>query len=133
MGEAGGKPTRKLFRLRTVVQVCPADTPPAPLPEGFFLPRIRVRSETDQLYIDSLLARLAAKHLPKRKRRKIKHKRKPAKPVQGTIIAKLRAKFGPRSKWPKKMSTAEVMRQADIKPHQWHSTNRALGREKPKN
>jgi hypothetical protein len=62
-----------------------------------------------------------------------KQRRKQVKPVQDAVFAKLRAKFLPRGKPPKKMSTSAVCRQIGIDPNkQWRSVNRALGREPKK-
>jgi len=132
MGEAGDKP-RRLLRLRTVIQVCPADAPPPRLPDGFFLPRIGIRSAADVAAIaryEELVqtAKLLAKRKrpPKRKPRKLKGKRKPAKPAVDKIIANWKAKFSPHGKPPREMSTSELHRQlpADVR-RSWSSVKRA--------
>jgi hypothetical protein len=134
MGEAGGKPTR--FRLRTVMQMCPADAPPVPLPEGFFLPRIAIRSAADvealRRYEELMqAAKLMAKRKPQ-KPRKRKAKRKQVKQAQEPMKAKLQVVFPPRGKPPRKLSTPDVGRQAGIIPNQWRSLHRLLGREPKK-
>ena len=136
MGEAEGKPTRKLFRFRPVIQLYPADAPPAPLPEGFFLPPGRIRDAADVKAVERYeeikqAAKLLAKRKPQ-KPRKRKAKRQQVKQAQKPILDKLRATFGSLRKVPKKMSTPDIGRQADIPPSQWRSLHRALGREPKK-
>jgi hypothetical protein len=132
MREAGDKP-RRLLRLRTVIQACPADAPPAPLPEGFFLPRIPIRSAADVAAIAKFeelvqTAKLMAKRKPRKpqKPRKLKGNRKQAKPAVDKIIAKLKAMFPPHGKPPREMSTSELHRQLppDVRGS-WSSVKRA--------
>jgi hypothetical protein len=61
-----------------------------------------------------------------------KKRRKQAKPAQARIWPKLRAKWSPRGKPPKGMSTSEVCRQAGIPDSQRRSVHRLLGREPEK-
>jgi hypothetical protein len=63
---------------------------------------------------------------------KPKKRRKQAKPAQARIWPKLRAKWLPHGKPPKRMSTSEVCRQAGIPDSQRRSVHRLLGREPEK-
>jgi hypothetical protein len=93
--------------------------------------RERQQLRQQQLLLESLKRLGAAKRPPNRN--PPSSKRKQVKPVQAPIFAKLRDKFPPRGKPPKKMSTSEVCRRIGIDPNkQWRSVNRALGREPKK-
>jgi len=128
MGEAGDKPTRKLFRLLTTIQAVP--WPPAPV-EGRGNARIFDSADARQARLESSLERLEkrlsqpAKRAPKQKRRKIKHKRRQAKPAQEKLFAKLREKFPSHGEILKKMSPSELCRQLGLDPrNHWSSMKR---------